>query len=165
MSVPEKKSADTGAAKRRRKASRPAGGETAALGAVPQTGRTPAPRKKRTTQPVTPAPAPLETTTPRAPSIAAHPVTPEPPVAAEAAALPMRSSPANGSARTSVEPSPRRPYAKLSAEDRRRLIAETAYLKAMRRGFRGQRAEQDWYEAEAEVDAMLLERSTPSPGA
>jgi hypothetical protein len=54
---------------------------------------------------------------------------------------------------------------RLSVDERRRLIAETAYLKALRRGFRGQRAEQDWLEAEAEVDAMLAHRSAPAPGA
>ncbi|MBZ5640828.1 MAG: DUF2934 domain-containing protein [Acidobacteriia bacterium] len=39
---------------------------------------------------------------------------------------------------------------------RRKLIAEAAYLKAERRGFRGGTPERDWLDAEAEVDAILL---------
>jgi phosphate uptake regulator len=40
---------------------------------------------------------------------------------------------------------------------RRRLIAELAYLRAERRGFCGGSEEQDWLEAELEVDQMLLD--------
>ncbi|MBZ5640843.1 MAG: DUF2934 domain-containing protein [Acidobacteriia bacterium] len=39
---------------------------------------------------------------------------------------------------------------------RRKLIAEAAYLKAERRGFWGGSPERDWLDAEAEVDAILL---------
>lgn len=39
--------------------------------------------------------------------------------------------------------------------ERHRLISETAYFKAERRGFHDGNPEQDWFEAEAEVDAML----------
>ena len=35
------------------------------------------------------------------------------------------------------------------------MIAETAYFKALRRGFRGGESERDWFEAQAEVDARL----------
>jgi hypothetical protein len=42
-----------------------------------------------------------------------------------------------------------------SPEERHRLIAEEAYLRAERRGFDGGSPEQDWLEAEAAVDARL----------
>lgn len=52
-----------------------------------------------------------------------------------------------------------RPRAKkangVSAEERRRLIAEAAYFKAERRGFSEGSALDDWVEAEAEIDALL----------
>ena len=41
-------------------------------------------------------------------------------------------------------------------DQRRRLIAEAAYLKAERRAFRGGSPESDWLDAEAEVDTNLL---------
>lgn len=40
--------------------------------------------------------------------------------------------------------------------ERARLVAEAAYLRAERRGFSGGDPQQDWLEAEAEVDRMLL---------
>ena len=40
-------------------------------------------------------------------------------------------------------------------EARRRMIAESAYLRAERRGFLPGGEEEDWLEAEAEVDALL----------
>ena len=43
----------------------------------------------------------------------------------------------------------------ISADERRKLIAEAAYLRAERRGFRGGSPEQDWLDAEAEVDRAL----------
>ncbi|MBZ5639181.1 MAG: DUF2934 domain-containing protein [Acidobacteriia bacterium] len=44
----------------------------------------------------------------------------------------------------------------ISQDQRRKLIAEAAYLKAEHRGFRGGSAEQDWIAAEAEIDANLV---------
>lgn len=41
----------------------------------------------------------------------------------------------------------------ISAEERHRLIAETAFLKAERRGFKGGDPVEDWLEAEKEVDS------------
>ena len=42
------------------------------------------------------------------------------------------------------------------------LIAETAYLRAERRGFEPGHATEDWLAAEAEVDALLkVERGSP----
>ncbi len=43
----------------------------------------------------------------------------------------------------------------VTAEERRRLIAEAAYFKAERRGFVCGGELEDWVEAEAEVDALL----------
>jgi hypothetical protein len=43
-------------------------------------------------------------------------------------------------------------------EERQRLIAQAAYLRAERRGFSGGSPEQDWLLAEAEIDAMLMKR-------
>jgi hypothetical protein len=44
----------------------------------------------------------------------------------------------------------------ISNDRRRRLIELTAYCKAERRGFVGGDPEQDWLEAEREVDRLLL---------
>jgi hypothetical protein len=44
----------------------------------------------------------------------------------------------------------------VSAEERARMIAEAAYFRAQRRGFRNGDTVRDWAEAEAEIDAMLL---------
>jgi hypothetical protein len=46
----------------------------------------------------------------------------------------------------------------LSQEDRFRMIAEAAYLKAEQRGFQGDRSMDDWLQAEAEVDAQFASR-------
>lgn len=43
----------------------------------------------------------------------------------------------------------------VSAETRRAMIAEAAYLRAERRGFAPGREEEDWLAAEKEVDALL----------
>jgi hypothetical protein len=50
----------------------------------------------------------------------------------------------------------KRPKApKINPEERRRLIAEAAYLRAERRGFSGGSADEDWLDAEVEVDQAL----------
>lgn len=43
----------------------------------------------------------------------------------------------------------------VSAERRRSLIAESAYLRAERRGFMGGDPVQDWLDSEKEVDRLL----------
>ena len=43
----------------------------------------------------------------------------------------------------------------VSAETRRAMIAQAAYLRAERRGFTAGSEEEDWLAAEAEVDALL----------
>jgi hypothetical protein len=50
------------------------------------------------------------------------------------------------------------PKTPITAEARWRMIAEAAYFKAQRRGFTGGDAQRDWAEAEAEIDAWLLDR-------
>lgn len=57
----------------------------------------------------------------------------------------------------------------LRAERRRARIAEAAYYRAERRGFAPGGEDQDWFEAEAEVDrygedAWPDDRSAPPPG-
>ena len=47
----------------------------------------------------------------------------------------------------------------LSSEVRERMIRESAYLRAERRGFEGGTPEQDWFEAEQEVDRTLSWKS------
>jgi len=53
------------------------------------------------------------------------------------------------------------PRLKVTAEARRKLIAESAYLRAERRGFAPGRETEDWLAAEAEVDALLKGGSSP----
>jgi hypothetical protein len=43
----------------------------------------------------------------------------------------------------------------VSAEGRRTMIAERAYLRAERRGFAPGREAEDWLAAEAEIDSLL----------
>jgi hypothetical protein len=43
----------------------------------------------------------------------------------------------------------------ISSQDRRRMIAEAAYFHAERRGFEGGTPDQDWYQAEREIDDLL----------
>jgi hypothetical protein len=50
----------------------------------------------------------------------------------------------------------------ISAEERRKLIAEAAYYRAERRGFRCRCSEQDWFDAEAEVERALAEGAKAS---
>ena len=49
----------------------------------------------------------------------------------------------------------------ISSQDRRRMIAEAAYFHAERRGFEGGNADEDWYQAEREIDELLA-RSAPA---
>jgi hypothetical protein len=46
----------------------------------------------------------------------------------------------------------------IPTEERQRMIAQAAYYRAERRGFRDGNPEQDWIEAEAEIDAWLMNR-------
>jgi hypothetical protein len=48
-----------------------------------------------------------------------------------------------------------RPRQSITPEQRHHMIAEAAYFRALRRGFRGDAEMRDWLEAEVEVDARL----------
>ncbi|MEI8346024.1 MAG: DUF2934 domain-containing protein [Pseudomonadota bacterium] len=45
-----------------------------------------------------------------------------------------------------------------TSDDRQELVAQLAYLKAEKRGFSGGCPEQDWFEAEKEVDQKLKKK-------
>lgn len=47
----------------------------------------------------------------------------------------------------------------VSAEEREKMIAQAAYLRAERRGFIGGDPVADWLEAEIEIDSMLSQSS------
>jgi hypothetical protein len=49
------------------------------------------------------------------------------------------------------------------ADERQRMIAEEAYLRAERRGFTGGDPSHDWVEAEIEIDRRLLEGKPKKP--
>jgi hypothetical protein len=51
---------------------------------------------------------------------------------------------------------PKKAQKTISAAVREQMIAEAAYYKAEGRGFVGGDAEQDWCEAESEINALLL---------
>jgi hypothetical protein len=51
----------------------------------------------------------------------------------------------------------------LTTEARRTMIAENAYLRAERRGFAPGHETEDWFAAEAEVDALLKVAHGGSP--
>jgi hypothetical protein len=53
------------------------------------------------------------------------------------------------------------PRVQVTPEERRRLIAESAYLRAERRGFAPGHEADDWFAAEAEVDALLRVGGSP----
>jgi Protein of unknown function (DUF2934) len=54
-------------------------------------------------------------------------------------------------------------HAAVTAEARHAMIAESAYLRAERRGFTPGREAEDWLAAEVEVDALLRVSSGGSP--
>lgn len=97
----------------------------------------------RRTAPATPASKTVATSTP-APAAAAP---------APAAAAPQSRRPSTGTKET-----PAGQRARVSPEVRRGMIAESAYLRAERRGFVAGFEEEDWIAAEREVDALLTAR-------
>ena len=68
---------------------------------------------------------------------------------------PAGKSPKASPAKTSAPP---RVGAQLPTAERQRMIAEAAYYLAQRRGSTPGNPHQDWLQAEAEIDAMLLRR-------
>ena len=95
------------------------------------------------------------------------PDVPNPPNPADSAA------PAVSAAAPTVRPAPRARQAPLvtpapvrvqvTREARRALIAESAYLRAERRGFAPGHETEDWLAAEVEVDALLRAEHGGSP--
>jgi Protein of unknown function (DUF2934) len=79
---------------------------------------------------------------------------PEPTPPTGAAAAPARARKSPTVAKTRV---------KVTAEARRALIAESAYLRAERRGFAPGHEAEDWLAAEAEIDALLRVEHGGSP--
>ena len=83
--------------------------------------------------------------------------------------LPDASSPAQPAAETAPPARTRKPAAatpartKLTPEARQALIAQSAYLRAERRGFAPGQEMEDWLAAEAEVDALLRVEHGGSP--
>ena len=59
--------------------------------------------------------------------------------------------------------SPAAPRAAVSPDERRGMIAQNAYLRAERRGFEPGQETEDWFAAEAEVDALLRAEHGSSP--
>ena len=64
-----------------------------------------------------------------------------------------RNAQPKGTRTAKAKSSPHR--AAVSADDRRAMIAEAAYLRAERRGFAPGSETEDWLAAEVEVDALL----------
>jgi hypothetical protein len=82
-----------------------------------------------------------------------------PPESGAKARAPERHAPTEGekpSRAGSVQTEPRKaPGTDVSLEERYRMIAEAAYLRAERRGFEPGREVEDWLAAEGEVDRLL----------
>jgi hypothetical protein len=112
----------------RKKSSKPAGKETAPNAALPR------------------APQEQARALPPSPEARGRVTQGSPTVAAGKAALGTSAAPGQSAPKTPV-----------TAEARWRMIAEAAYFKAQRRGFVGGDSKRDWAEAEAEIDAWLLE--------
>lgn len=62
-----------------------------------------------------------------------------------------------------ADPAPRTAGIRVSAGERRAMIAQAAYLRAERRGFVPGGEVEDWLAAESEVDALLESRNVGPP--
>ncbi len=111
----------------------------------------------RTTTPATATPAPTKPTKPAQPTSSAKPVT------ASSTTTPAPAAAATTTTTTTTATAPRRRAkpAQVSADVRRAMIAESAYLRSERRGFAPGFEEQDWLAAEKEIDTLL----SAGPGA
>jgi hypothetical protein len=71
---------------------------------------------------------------------------------------------AKKTSKRSAEPAAPTPIARsVSSEERQRLIAEAAYYRALARGFVNGSPEDDWLQAEQEVNQTLLNGSAAAP--
>jgi hypothetical protein len=75
----------------------------------------------------------------------------------KAAEAPVKPGASRGQAATSSSATGAK---QLTAEERQRYVAEAAYYIAERRGFQGGVSEEDWAEAEAQIERMLAGSST-----
>ncbi len=66
-----------------------------------------------------------------------------------------KETPSAGTKRASAPRSQVDTKSTVTAEERQRMIAEAAYLRAERRGFVGGDPAEDWLSAEAEIDQIL----------
>ncbi len=57
--------------------------------------------------------------------------------------------------KTAVSTAGFKPTRDIAPAERHELIAKIAFLKAERRGFQGGSPEQDWFDAEAEINAVI----------
>lgn len=77
--------------------------------------------------------------------------------AKSSAAAPATAKTAPARSTVASKPAAKQPAAKvISSEERHRLIAEAAYLLAEKRGFQGGSPEQDWFDAAAQVDQVIM---------
>ena len=72
-------------------------------------------------------------------------------------APPRRKSPSRVKAKEASIAALSAPRVEISAELRHSMIEEAAYLRAERRGFTPGHDQEDWFAAEADVDALLRE--------
>lgn len=81
--------------------------------------------------------------------------------------VPASSAARTGTPRVAARPpqsvTPQPTQVRLTAEMRRTMVAENAYLRAERRGFGPGHETEDWLAAEAEVDALLKVAHGGSP--
>jgi Protein of unknown function (DUF2934) len=92
-----------------------------------------------------PVPTPTPTQSASTESAQAKPAAPKP--------APRKRAPKAGGAQAPAAKASVRPH--VTAEERRAMIAESAYLRAERRGFAPGHEVEDWCAAEREVDALL----------
>jgi len=113
----------------------------------------------RTTTPATATPAPTKPTKPTQPP---NSVTQAKPVTPSSTPTPAPATSTTPNTTTTATPPRRRAKpAQVSADIRRAMIAESAYLRSERRGFVPGYEEQDWLAAEKEIDTLL----SAGPGA
>ena len=74
---------------------------------------------------------------------------------AKSAARPRTRTAAKTAPKKTVAAKAERGSATISREQRQAMVAEAAYFMAERRGFAGGDPEQDWREAEAEINTLL----------
>lgn len=103
----------------------------------------------------TPVKAPIATKKPKA-TTAAESTAPVAAAATKSTSAAAVAAATKGKAtRPSASQKPGTPTV-ITSEERHRLIAEAAYLIAEKRGFQGGSPEQDWYDAVAQIDQMIM---------